>query len=129
MSSAAEPSTGRPPPARGDASRHPARHGDHGTTTFAFAPGAVLLRYADGPVEQRDTDVDDAVRGLTELDLPTAEPLDHLLDTVLDHPVRGVREDDIALLATRRSSPGRHGRTRARNGSAPGPTEVGPGAA
>lgn len=76
--------------------------GDYEMTTFAFGPDAVLLLYTDGLVEQRDTDIDDAVRGLAALNLPASEPLDHLLDTVLDHLAQGICEDDIALLATRR---------------------------
>ncbi|MEU1159464.1 SpoIIE family protein phosphatase [Streptomyces sp. NPDC005921] len=75
--------------------------GDYELTTFSWDPDAVLLLYTDGLVEQRGTDIDDAVRGLTELDLPADGPLEHLVDTLLTQLTSGICEDDIALLAAR----------------------------
>jgi serine/threonine protein phosphatase PrpC len=40
--------------------------GDYEMTTFAFEPGTVLLLYTDGLVEQRNTNIDEAVRTLTK---------------------------------------------------------------
>ncbi|MEU2285362.1 SpoIIE family protein phosphatase [Streptomyces sp. NPDC013178] len=75
--------------------------GDYEMTTFAFEPGAVLLLYTDGLVEQRNTDIDEAVRALTNLNLSADGSLENLLDTVLDHLTNSLCEDDIALLAAR----------------------------
>ncbi|WP_426569209.1 SpoIIE family protein phosphatase [Streptomyces canus] len=79
--------------------------GDYEMTTFAFEPGAVLLLYTDGLVEQRGQDIDDSVRGLTEMGLSADGPLEHLLDTLLTRLTSGMCEDDIALLAARRRPP------------------------
>ncbi|WP_189397106.1 SpoIIE family protein phosphatase [Streptomyces sp. FBKL.4005] len=75
--------------------------GDYEMTTFAFEPGAVLLLYTDGLVEQRNVDIDDSVRALTTMGLSADDSLEHLLDTVLTQLTDGMCEDDIALLAAR----------------------------
>ncbi|MCE0447653.1 SpoIIE family protein phosphatase [Streptomyces tricolor] len=71
--------------------------GDYEMTTFAFEPGAVLLLYTDGLVEQRNVDIDDSVRALTTMGLSADDSLEHLLDTVLTQLTDGMCEDDIAL--------------------------------
>ncbi|MEU9150156.1 SpoIIE family protein phosphatase [Streptomyces sp. NPDC048417] len=75
--------------------------GDYEMTTFSLEPDAVLLLYTDGLVEQRGADIDDAIRGLTELSLPADGSLEHLVDTLLTQLTSGICEDDIALLAAR----------------------------
>ncbi|MFD4600249.1 PP2C family protein-serine/threonine phosphatase [Streptomyces sp. NPDC058464] len=75
--------------------------GDYEMTTFSLEPEAVLLLYTDGLVEQRGTDIDDAIRGLTELSLPADGSLENLVDTLLAQLTSGICEDDIALLAAR----------------------------
>lgn len=62
--------------------------------------GGVLLLYTDGLVERRGEDIDRGLARLTSLTLSPGDPLDKIVDTVLDHLAVG-SEDDIALLAAR----------------------------
>ncbi|MFG2296112.1 SpoIIE family protein phosphatase [Streptomyces sp. NPDC048603] len=80
--------------------------GGYEALTFPIPPGAVLLLYTDGLIEQRNADIDASLRRLTELRLDVDGPLDDILDTLLRHLVPGVAEDDVALLATRVHTPG-----------------------
>ncbi|MFF4896581.1 SpoIIE family protein phosphatase [Streptomyces sp. NPDC001068] len=66
--------------------------------------GGVLLLYTDGLVERRGEDIDRGLARLTGLPLSPADPLDKIVDTVLDHLATG-SEDDIALLAARAVRP------------------------
>ncbi len=76
--------------------------GDYESITVRIEPGAVLLLYTDGLVEQRGTDIDVSLRALVDESLSADGPLEDLLDTLLDGLANGVPEDDVALLAARR---------------------------
>jgi hypothetical protein len=80
--------------------------GGYESLTLSIPPGAVLLLYTDGLVEQRTVDIDASLRRLTDLRLTVDEPLEDILDTLLTHLVSGPAEDDVALLATRLHTPG-----------------------
>ncbi|MGW7458345.1 SpoIIE family protein phosphatase [Streptomyces sp. NPDC054797] len=79
--------------------------GGYEALTVPIPPGAVLLLYTDGLVEQRTMDIDASLRRLTDLRLTVDGPLEDTLDTLLTHVVSGPAEDDIALLATRVRTP------------------------
>jgi PAS domain S-box-containing protein len=90
------------------ASRH-----DH---TVDLEPGDTLFLVTDGLVERRDSDLDEGMARLQETlrDL-AGEPLDTLLDTVLDRLVPVAGQDDVAVVAVRAYAEDR-----------PRPTEAGP---
>jgi PAS domain S-box-containing protein len=75
-----------------------ARH-DH---TVDLDPGDTLFLVTDGLVERRDSDLDEGMARLQETlrDL-AGEPLDTLLDTVLDRLVPHAGQDDVAVVAVR----------------------------
>ncbi|MET9382604.1 SpoIIE family protein phosphatase [Streptomyces sp. NPDC002928] len=77
--------------------------GDYESITVPVDRDTVLLLSTDGLVEQRGRDIDASLRTLTDLRLPTDGALEHLLDVLLTRPANGVHEDDVALLAARRS--------------------------
>ena len=64
-------------------------------------PGALLLLYTDGLVEERDEDLSDGLRRLTAA-VDGSLDLEELCDTVLQRMVPDEKNDDIALLAARR---------------------------
>ncbi|WP_051794963.1 SpoIIE family protein phosphatase [Streptomyces sp. NRRL S-87] len=76
--------------------------GSYEALTIPIPPGAVLLLYTDGLVEQRTLDIDASLQRLKNLHLTVDGPLEDILDTLLDHLLSGPAEDDVALLATRR---------------------------
>ncbi|MGW3355233.1 SpoIIE family protein phosphatase [Streptomyces bungoensis] len=66
-----------------------------------LSPGCILALYTDGLVESRDADITVGIDRLrTQLAHATAQPLDHLADTLLRHARAAPRKDDIALLLT-----------------------------
>ncbi|MEV2211586.1 SpoIIE family protein phosphatase [Streptomyces sp. NPDC050997] len=75
--------------------------GDYESITVRMEPGAALLLYTDGLVEERGTDIDVSVRAFTKLRLSPDGPLEDMLNTLLARLTNGVREDDVALLAAR----------------------------
>lgn len=80
--------------------------GGYEALTLPIPPGAVLLLYTDGLVEQRTADIDASLQRLTDLRLSVDVPLEDILDTLLTRLVSGPAEDDVALLATRLHTPG-----------------------
>ncbi|MFJ4777989.1 SpoIIE family protein phosphatase [Streptomyces sp. NPDC088762] len=80
--------------------------GGYEALTVPLPPGAVLLLYTDGLVEQRTLDIDASLQRLTDLRLTVDGPLEDILDAILMHLVSGPAEDDVALLATRLHTPG-----------------------
>ncbi|MGC9498633.1 SpoIIE family protein phosphatase [Streptomyces sp. WG7] len=79
--------------------------GSYEAMTTPLPPGAVLLMYTDGLIEQRGTDIDACVRRLTSLHLDVGGPLESVLDALLARLLHGQAEDDITLLATRLRTP------------------------
>ena len=65
-------------------------------------PGATVLLHTDGLVERRDSSLDEGMatlaRHLGEL---TGSPLDALCDGLLQRMLRGIPQDDVALVAVR----------------------------
>ncbi|MGK5678681.1 SpoIIE family protein phosphatase [Actinoplanes sp. URMC 104] len=75
------------------------------TLVADLPPGARLLLYTDGLVEDRETGID---AGLAELTADAAEPAEHvedLLDALLAKAAKRTRRDDIALLAVQVAEP------------------------
>ena len=70
-------------------------------TTVSFAPGAVLVAFTDGLVENRTEDIEAGLRRLSEVAQAHEGSLDELLDHILAALVPPNHEDDIALLAIR----------------------------
>ncbi len=79
--------------------------GEYRDTTVPFPPGSALLMYSDGLVERRGEDIDEAVARLAALSLDPAQPLEHLLDTVLSGLAAERVDDDIVVLAARLREP------------------------
>ncbi|MET9959613.1 SpoIIE family protein phosphatase [Streptomyces sp. NPDC006326] len=79
--------------------------GGYEALTVPIPPGAVLLLYTDGLVEQRSLDIDTSLQRLTDLRLTVDGPLEDILDAIVMHLVSGPAEDDVALLATRLQTP------------------------
>jgi serine phosphatase RsbU (regulator of sigma subunit) len=70
-------------------------------TVLTLPPGALLVLYTDGLVEERDENLADGLVRLTAA-ADGAEPdIEVLCDTVLNRMVPGEKNDDIALLAAR----------------------------
>ena len=65
-------------------------------------PGATLLLFTDGLIEQRDRSMQHRLEDLKELVTKlSAEPLDTLCDSLIAHCLPSEPEDDVALLALR----------------------------
>jgi serine phosphatase RsbU (regulator of sigma subunit) len=79
---------------------------DRRESVVVVEPGATVVLYTDGLVESRGRSLDEGfelLRGhLTAL---AGQPLDVLCDELLDRMVRGVPQDDVALVALRLSGP------------------------
>ncbi|GAA3073773.1 SpoIIE family protein phosphatase [Streptomyces glomeratus] len=73
---------------------------DYPATEIPLTPGTVLALYTDGLVETPGVDMDDAMSGLaTQLARASAQPMDRLATTLIDHARQTApRTDDIALL-------------------------------
>lgn len=72
------------------------------TNAITVPPGSTLLFYTDGLVEQRGTNLHHRIAQLRDLlvDLH-GQPLDHLLDALVETLTGDTHSDDIALLACR----------------------------
>ncbi|MFD2091247.1 SpoIIE family protein phosphatase [Blastococcus deserti] len=67
-------------------------------------PGATVLLHTDGLVERRDGTLDEGTAALTRhLRELTGSPLDELCDGLLRRMLRGIPQDDVALVAVRLS--------------------------
>jgi serine phosphatase RsbU (regulator of sigma subunit) len=70
-------------------------------TCTVLTPGATLLLYTDGLVEERDENLADGLARLAGCFDHVDRPLEVLCDDVLARMVPGEKNDDIALLAAR----------------------------
>ena len=70
-------------------------------TTIMLEPGATVLLYTDGLVEDRTTSLDEGFRNLAAAASTSTGPLEALCDKVLGELVKGETVDDVALLAAR----------------------------
>jgi PAS domain S-box-containing protein len=65
-------------------------------------PGATVLLHTDGLVERRDSSLDEGMAALARhLGELTGSPLDALCDGLLKRMLRGIPQDDVALVAVR----------------------------
>jgi serine phosphatase RsbU (regulator of sigma subunit) len=65
-------------------------------------PGATVLLHTDGLVERRGSTIDDGMTALAgHLRQLTGRPLDELCDGLLRRMLRGIPQDDVALVAVR----------------------------
>jgi PAS domain S-box-containing protein len=81
-------------------------------TVVPVPPGATVLLYTDGLVERRDSTLDEGMAALAgHLGELTGVPLDELCDGLLRRMLRGIPQDDVALVAVRLedSGPGESG--------------------
>jgi serine phosphatase RsbU (regulator of sigma subunit) len=64
--------------------------------------GATVLLHTDGLVERRDSSLDEGMAALARhLGELTGSPLDALCDGLLKRMLRGIPQDDVALVAVR----------------------------
>ncbi|MGH3415140.1 MAG: PP2C family protein-serine/threonine phosphatase [Actinocrinis sp.] len=77
---------------------------DYGPTHFALGDDETLLIYTDGLVERRSEILTDGLERL-RLAVRTGEPLEQLLDHVLEDLGAADAADDVAILAIRRGGP------------------------
>ena len=69
-------------------------------------PGATVLMHTDGLVERRDSTLDDGLDTLTaHLKELAGSPLEELCDSLLRRMLRGIPQDDVALVAVRLADP------------------------
>jgi serine phosphatase RsbU (regulator of sigma subunit) len=69
-------------------------------------PGATVLMHTDGLVERRDSTLDDGLDTLAaHLKELAGSPLDELCDSLLRRMLRGIPQDDVALVAVRLADP------------------------
>jgi serine phosphatase RsbU (regulator of sigma subunit)/CheY-like chemotaxis protein len=73
----------------------------YSATALTVPPGALLLLYTDGLVEERDENLADGLARLAGCFDHVDRPLEVLCDDVLARMVPGEKNDDIALLAAR----------------------------
>jgi PAS domain S-box-containing protein len=71
-------------------------------SVLPLPPGATVLLHTDGLVERRGSTLDEGTAALTRhLRELTGSPLDALCDGVLRRMLRGIPQDDVALVAVR----------------------------
>ena len=69
-------------------------------------PGATVLMHTDGLVERRDSTLDDGLDTLAaHLKELAGSPLEELCDSLLRRMLRGIPQDDVALVAVRLADP------------------------
>jgi serine phosphatase RsbU (regulator of sigma subunit) len=69
-------------------------------------PGAIVLMHTDGLVERRDSTLDDGLDMLAaHLKELAGTPLEELCDGLLRRMLRGIPQDDVALVAVRLADP------------------------
>ena len=74
------------------------------TTTVELPSGAVICFYTDGLIERRDVRLDDRINQLC--DAVTTDPVEQVCIRVMARMIGGERaQDDVALLALRRTTP------------------------
>jgi serine phosphatase RsbU (regulator of sigma subunit) len=74
------------------------------TTTVELPSGAVICFYTDGLIERRDVRLDDRINQLC--DAVTTDPVEQVCIRVMARMIGGERaQDDVALLAVRRTTP------------------------
>jgi PAS domain S-box-containing protein len=79
-------------------------------SVLPLPPGATVLLHTDGLVERRDSTLDEGTAALTRhLRELTGSPLDALCDGVLRRMLRGIPQDDVALVAVRLGAAHSHG--------------------
>ncbi|WP_375499300.1 PP2C family protein-serine/threonine phosphatase [uncultured Jatrophihabitans sp.] len=71
------------------------------STTVELPPGATLLAYTDGLVEQRGETLDDGLARLRAAASHTSAPIDAMLNTILAELQPAGSDDDTAVLAIR----------------------------
>jgi serine phosphatase RsbU (regulator of sigma subunit) len=80
---------------------------DRAEWTVAVEPGTTVVLYTDGLVERRGRGLDEGFELLLgHLADLRGQPLETLCDELLDRMVRGVPQDDVALVALRPTAPG-----------------------
>ena len=77
-------------------------HAMHEEVEVNLEPGARILLYSDGLVEQRTRPIDEGMRMLQEIASSASEDLEQLCDLILSSIVAKRPADDVALLAFRR---------------------------
>jgi serine phosphatase RsbU (regulator of sigma subunit) len=84
--------------------------GERCTVTARFGPGDTLLAFTDGLVERRDEDIDEGVarlaRGCAHAGPDGRDGLAQWLTEVVESSRDARRDDDVAVLAVRRSATG-----------------------
>jgi PAS domain S-box-containing protein len=71
-------------------------------SVMPLPPGATVLLHTDGLVERRDSTLDGRMTALTwHLRELTGSPLEELCDGLLRRMLRGIPQDDVALVAVR----------------------------
>jgi serine phosphatase RsbU (regulator of sigma subunit) len=78
----------------------------YGDSTAPFPPGALLVLYTDGLVEQRGSDIQDSLARLVDAagGLPLHRSVEALCDRILAAAFAGHnRQDDLCLLLTKRA--------------------------
>jgi serine phosphatase RsbU (regulator of sigma subunit) len=73
----------------------------YAATALTLPPGALLLLYTDGLVEERDENLADGLARLAACFDHGAQSVEEILDGVLARMVTAEKNDDIALLAAR----------------------------
>ena len=84
----------------------------YNSNTFVLPAGSALVAFTDGLVERRGEDIDVGLQRLAEAATASAASLDDLLTALVTQMAHQGAEDDIAVLALRRTAPG--GRPRVR---------------
>ena len=72
-----------------------------GESVVTLDRGSTVLLYTDGLVERRDADLDEGMALRDALIELADQPLQELLDELLERLVHGPPEDDVALVAVR----------------------------
>jgi serine phosphatase RsbU (regulator of sigma subunit) len=70
---------------------------------FTIAPGAVLVLYTDGLVERRGRSIDEGLATLSAAALEVDGDLERYCDRLLAEVGPAAPDDDIAILALRRT--------------------------
>ncbi|SOD95271.1 SpoIIE family protein phosphatase [Blastococcus haudaquaticus] len=71
-------------------------------SVVALPPGTTVLLHTDGLIERRDSSLDDGTRTLLgHLRELAGRPLEELCDGLLRRMLRGIPQDDVALVAVR----------------------------